>query len=295
MRLETLEFVVRRKPRILVVEADHEADRDLIVLEVIEERTAIGLAVERPARRVHDEPGLVLGGVDLPKLFQADAVSLLLACGVELEALKQHAPERAAAALGEERVFRGELHARLEGLGLLAVLADAHVAGGDAAHRAVVVVENLGGREAGIDLDAELLRLLAEPAAEIAEADDVVAVVLHRRQQKRVRHRKRAAGRQEHELLVGDRRVERCTFRFPIGNELIERARLDHRAGKDVRADFRAFLDHANGDLAPGRRRQLLQPDRGTQARGAGADDDDVERHRFAVGALSAHLPRSFD
>ena len=41
----------------------------------------------------------------------------------------------------------------------LAVLADPHVAGGDADDGALVVVQHLGGGEARIDLDAERLRL----------------------------------------------------------------------------------------------------------------------------------------
>ena len=64
------------------------------------------------------------------------------------------------------------------GVGRLAVLADAHVAGGDALHRAVLVVEHFGGRETGKDLDAQRFGLLAQPAAHVAEADDVIAVVL---------------------------------------------------------------------------------------------------------------------
>ena len=41
----------------------------------------------------------------------------------------------------------------------LAVLADAHVAGGDA-DDAAVLLQHLGGGEAGIDLDAQRLGLL---------------------------------------------------------------------------------------------------------------------------------------
>ena len=58
---------------------------------------------------------------------------------------------------------------------------DAHVAGGDADDRAVLVVEHLDGGKARIHLDAELGRLLAEPDAQRAEADDVVAVIAHQR------------------------------------------------------------------------------------------------------------------
>ena len=73
--------------------------------------------------------------------------------------------ERAARALGDDGVLAAQLHAAREAVGRLAVLAQPHVAGGDADHGALVVGEHLGGGKARIDLDAELGRLLAEPAA----------------------------------------------------------------------------------------------------------------------------------
>ena len=66
-----------------------------------------------------------------------------------------------AHALGEEGVFGVQLHARLV-VGLVrAVARDAHVAGRDALHRAVLVEQDLGGGEAGEDLDAQRLGLPA--------------------------------------------------------------------------------------------------------------------------------------
>ena len=63
-----------------------------------------------------------------------------------------------------------ELHARLV-VGLVAAVAgDAHVAGRDALHRAVVVEQDFGGRKAREYLDAQLLGLSGQPAAQIAEA-----------------------------------------------------------------------------------------------------------------------------
>ena len=44
----------------------------------------------------------------------------------------------------------------------------------------------------------------------------------------------------------------------PVRNELVERHRIDHRAGQDVRADFGALLHHDNGQIGI----ELLQPDR---------------------------------
>src|SRR5690606_29314218 len=49
MRLVTLEFFVRRQVRITVIQTDDEADGDLVVAPVIEERPAVGIALERPA------------------------------------------------------------------------------------------------------------------------------------------------------------------------------------------------------------------------------------------------------
>jgi hypothetical protein len=63
---------------------------------------------------------------------------------------------------------------------LLALGADAHIAGGDTPHRAILGVENLGRREARIDLDAEVFCLLGQPAADVAHGDDVIALVVSR-------------------------------------------------------------------------------------------------------------------
>ncbi|MHC2274985.1 hypothetical protein ACVME8_001596 [Bradyrhizobium diazoefficiens] len=54
-----------------------------------------------------------------------------------------------------------------------------------------------------------------------------------------------------------------------------------------MRADLGALLHHDDVEIGV----ELLQPDRGRQARGAGADDDDVEFHGFARGKFfGAHL-----
>ncbi len=85
MRLEALEFVERRQVGVLVVEVDDEADRHEVVAIVVEERTAAGLVVERPAERVLNEARFVLVGRDLPQFLEADAEFLRLAVAVEGE------------------------------------------------------------------------------------------------------------------------------------------------------------------------------------------------------------------
>lgn len=69
---------------------------------------------------------------------------------------------------------------------------------------------------------------------------------------------------------------------FQSGNRLVQRARLEHRAGEDVGAHFGTLLDHADADLLTGFGGLLLQSACGGQTGGAGADDDDVEFHVFA-------------
>src|SRR5439155_9140102 len=88
--------------------------------------------------------------------------------------------ELTAATLGEERVFAVQLHARLIGVGLLALLVDAHVACRHALER-LAFEKQLRSGEAGKNLDTQRLCLLAEPPRDVAQADDVVAVVLEAR------------------------------------------------------------------------------------------------------------------
>ena len=178
--LEPLHLVERREVRVLVVEPDHEPDRDLVVLEVVEERPAVGARIERPARGVHDESRPVALRPHLPELLDPDPVRLRLDPVAKREALHQAPAEVTAAPLGEERVLRAKLHAGHEVVGRLAVAPHPHVAGDDPADRAVVAVEHVGGGEAGEHLRPQLLGLGGEPPAEVPEADDVVAVVLER-------------------------------------------------------------------------------------------------------------------
>src|SRR5690606_17080194 len=79
VRLEPLKFLERREIRVLVVEVNHEADGDLVVLQMVEERAAARAAAQRPAERVLHETGTMVLRRDLPQLLQADAELLRLA------------------------------------------------------------------------------------------------------------------------------------------------------------------------------------------------------------------------
>jgi hypothetical protein len=69
--------------------------------------------------------------------------------------------------------------------------------------------------------------------------------------------------------------------------QLGQRARIDDRAGEDVRSDLGALLDDADAEVLALLGAELLQADRGREARGARADHDHVVLHRFAFAHLS--------
>ena len=188
---------------------------------VHEGAAAAGLA-ERPALRMHDQALLEACRLDLPQLLQADAELLRIDAVTQVELGHELLGQRAAHALGDQRVLGMQLHARRVAVLVLAVLADAHVAGGDALDRAVLVVEHLGAGEARIDLDAQRLGLLAEPAADIAQADDVVAVVVHQPRHQEVGEAVGAGLGQEQELVVGDLGLERRALLLPVRDQLVQ-------------------------------------------------------------------------
>jgi hypothetical protein len=137
MRLEALEFLVRRQVRVLVAKADHEADGNLVVLQVIEEAAAVGRRHPSASRRCARPGRPVLVGLDFPQFLEADAVGLRV--GVASSAnfsIEELLAEMAAAAFGEEGVFAEQFHAHLEVRAFRAIVQAAHVAGGDAADRA---------------------------------------------------------------------------------------------------------------------------------------------------------------
>src|SRR5450759_986989 len=287
VRLEALEFVERTDPGIFVIQADDKTNRHLVVIQMVEEGAAVGAPVHGPAGGVDDQARLVALRLHLPQLLDADAVGLRVDALAQLEFLHQALGQRAAGALGENRLFCVQLHAGLVILRVLAVAAYAQVAGGHALDRAVLVVEHLGRGEAGVDLDAQPLGLLSQPAAQIAETDDVVAVIVHlrrRRQPERL-----ALGKKQEAVFPGGR-IEGRTQGFTVGEEFVEGARFKHRAGEDVGADLGAFLDQADVDVAAFFGGELLQADGARQPRGPAADDHHIVFHRFALHVDSRFL-----
>src|SRR3546814_2595002 len=74
------------------------------------------------------------------------------------------------------------------------------------------------------------------------------------------------------QLVALDRRIERRAKFLPVREQLVERTRLEHRAGQDVRTNFRALLDDADADFLAGFSGDLLQAASGGQSGRAGSD-----------------------
>ncbi len=160
MGLEALELIVGAEIGVAVIEADDESDSHLILFHMIDKRPPVGACVERPANRMHHQSGPMLGRIDLPKLFQTDAVSLGVDPLAQSETLEQCLGQRAAATLGEQRIACMKLDPGLIVRRLLTVTVDTHVSGGNTAHAALVVIQHLGGGKARVDLHAKRLCLL---------------------------------------------------------------------------------------------------------------------------------------
>ena len=158
----------------------------------------------------------------------------------------------------------------------LAVPVQALIAGGDAPDGPVLAIEDLGGGEAGIDFHAQGLGLGGQPAAKAAQADDVVAPVPHT---SRHGQGKGPALRQKHEPVVRGRSIERRAPLLPVGDQLNQALRIQHRARQDVGADLGALVDQTDGDRSFVFGRQLAEPDGRRQPRRPAADDDHVEMH----------------
>src|SRR5438067_9309490 len=101
MNLEALEFVVGRQMRIAIIQMHDESDRHQIVAPVIDERSAAGVAIERPSLCMNDKAASMLVRRNLPQLLEADSIFLRIDIGAQAEARHQHFGQRSAAALGE--------------------------------------------------------------------------------------------------------------------------------------------------------------------------------------------------
>ncbi len=98
-----------------------------------------------------------------------------------------------------------------------------------------------------------------------------------------------AALRQHVDALGRHRSAERESRRREAGEQLAERPRVDDRAGQAVVAERLGLLEHADLERRPAVlvAHEPRQLDRAGEARGARADEQDVERRGLVPGGSS--------
>ena len=211
--------------------------------------------------RMDHSSRLMLLGRNVPQFLDSKTENLRSALLAKPEHFGQPLGQMPTRALGKEGVAGVQFHARLVVGPVAAVASNAHVAGRDALHRTVVVVEDLGGWESGENLDPELLRLPRQPTAQIAEAKRVGALVVHEGRHHNSGIAELALLRQHPMVVLGDRHGQRRAPVLPVGNQLVQRLGIDHRARKDVSADLAALFEDADRKFPPGLGGQLLEAD----------------------------------
>src|SRR5208337_2451820 len=245
---------------------DHETGGDEPIFEMIEKRSAAGTIIERPAKGMLHETGLMVSRIDPPKLFEADAELLRFAIVVEAKIGDQLLGERAARTLGDQSLFAAKLHSPRKTALEVAVAGNAHVSRGNAQNLARFAIEDLGAGEARKDIDAQGLRLFAEIAHDIAKRADEIAMIVHESRHDEIGQTDRTLRAKHIEAVGRDFSLQRPVFILaPIGKECVERTRIDDRTGQNMGADFSAFFDDDDRKF----RGQLFQTDRCSKTRGA--------------------------
>ena len=285
--LELLEFVERTDVRVAVAKVHDQAHGHLIVLGVVEE-TATGARRAGPNHRiagcVHHQAFLVLLCRDFPDFLQADAVVLRIAVTVQLEAGNQFLAQMSTAAFGEDGVPGVELETRLKTVLVLPVGIHPHVTRGHALHAAILVVEDLRRRKAWEHFCAQLCSLFTQPAAQVTQGDDVVAVVVHRFRHEQARKLEGTfRATKEIDVVAGDGGIQGGTALLPVWKQLVQRTGFEHGAGENMRAHFRALLEDTDADLLPGFLRELQQTTGCGKTGWPRSHDDDIDFHGFAL------------
>ena len=254
MLLVTLELIKGRQVWVAVGQINDQTDDNLVAFNVIKEGTAGVLGtddIQRPAGSVNHQTRLVLGGVDIPDFLDADTVVLRIRIGIQVVLLDQLLADVTTAAFGEQSVLATQFHAGgVKAFLRVAFAVNTQVTGENAFYYAILIDQRFLGGKARIDFNAQVLGLLSQPAAQIAQGDDVVTFVMHGLGDQHMRDLGRFGFAGQHvDVIAGHRGVQRCFQLFPIGEQLLQRTGFKHRTGENVGADFGAFFNNTDADL----------------------------------------------
>ena len=112
-----------------------------------------------------------------------------------------------------------------------------------------VVVEHFGSGKAWEDFYTQSFGLLGHPLGDIAQADDVVAVVVGKRGQDHVGNAKSRLFAQKNVGVVGDGLVQRGALGFPVWDQFGQCLGVHDGARQNVGAGLGAFFQHNHRDL----------------------------------------------
>src|SRR5262249_18848039 len=115
--------------RVAIIEPGYKTEGNDVVFGTVNPGTAILVEGEWIAHGVDDFAGSNAAGGNFPELLYAHAVSLRVACLVQLEASDELLSQRAARAFGEDHYFRAKVVAGFKVTLLFAALVHAFVVG----------------------------------------------------------------------------------------------------------------------------------------------------------------------
>ena len=197
--------------------------------------------------------------------------------------------ERSPHTLAEKDIFSVQFHARLIRIAHAAVRIPAKLTGNNAFDFALVPIDQFGTRHARKNFHAQCLGLLGHPATDVAHRHDVIAMIVHQRRHRKIGYPQLARFAQHVKIVFPDRNVQRRALRLPVGNKRIQARGVENGAGQDMRAHFRALLQHDHVTV----RIDLLEPDGRRQSRRSSTHDDHIIFHCFAFNIGHRKAPLS--
>lgn len=163
------------------------------------------------------------------------------------------------------------------------ILADTHVTGKDSFNLALRILQQLRRCKPRQYFDTQRFGLPGQPAAELAQADNVLAgVVQVVWKQGTWNAQATTCTQQVVQLFAPDRSGDWCVHLPPVGKQLVQSTGVKNGAGKDMGADFGSFFNDADAQFPlclPGK---LGQAACGGKPGRSGADDQHIKVHAFA-------------
>ena len=292
---------MHREGRVMVLEPDDQADGQPVLAHRVDEAAAGLTVLARPAKRPAERVDhAVERARDLPHLLHAEAPDLRVH-GAEAELLGERPCQMPLCPLAQHRGPGPDLDSRLVRGGRLPIAVEALVAGHDAADRAAVDEQHLGGR-LGQHHRSELLRLLAQVAAELRQREDPVALVVEGRRRGQANAVARA-----HEVdgLAPDGAEAGQLVERRLREQVAQGRGVDDRAREQVGAGHPALVDDGDRRLAERLRgrgilgQELAEPDRARHSRRPAAHEEHADVDPLVLARLGrsdefAHLDRGW-